>query len=569
MLRILTANDPRFKEIVFTPGLNVVLAERTLESSDQQTRNGSGKSSLVRVLHFLLGANAGSTFRAPEFEGWVFALGLDVGSRPTIVARSTADTSRIHVLDQQDGYRSTRLRGWKDHLGRQWFGLRSTAPRFAPSLRSLLGYLVRQADEGGMVDPFKTGFKQQLWDSQVAISYLLGLDWHLPSRLAAVRDDEKSVDALTKAAQAGDLGAVVGSAAKLRTQLAVARDDANSTRQRLESFKVLDTYRGLQLEADDLTRRLRELSNHDATDRDLLADLERAMTEVSPPGAADLERLWAQANVVLPEAVVRSYEEAQIFHESVISNRVNYLSREADGARQRIEERGVQRSLLGERRRMILTTLESGGALEEFAGMQAELGRQQGIVAVLEERLRAAESLESGKARVAQQRQELFLQLQEDYHDREAILGRVITLFERYSRRLYDDRRGSLVVEPSLNGPRFRVEILGSGSVGIDSMQVLCFDLALMTILAERGEGPGFLVHDSHIFDGVDERQVANALALGSELADDHGFQYLVTLNEDDVPRSFPGSFDFGEHVNDVRLTDATESGGLFGLRLR
>jgi len=323
------------------------------------------------------------------------------------------------------------------------------------------------------------------------------------------------------------------------------------------------------LEADDLTRRLRDLSNSDATDRDLLADLERAVNEEAPPGAADLERLWAQVNVILPDAVVRSYEDARLFHESVISNRVNYLSREAEAARIRISERQQQRQIFGERRRAILPTLESGGALDEFAGMQAELGRQQGIVAMLEEKLRAAEDLESGKARIAQQRQELFLRLQEDYHDREAVLGRAITLFERYSRRLYDDRRGSLVVEPSLNGPRFKVEILGSGSVGIDSMQVLCFDLALMTILAERDAGPGFLVHDSHIFDGVDERQVANALALGSELADRHGFQYIVTLNEDDVPRAFPGSFGFSQHVNDVRLTDATETGGLFGLRLR
>jgi uncharacterized protein YydD (DUF2326 family) len=224
---------------------------------------------------------------------------------------------------------------------------------------------------------------------------------------------------------------------------------------------------------------------------------------------------------------------------------------------------------LSNRRREILSTLKSGGALEQFAGMQAELGRLQGLLTSLEERLKVAESIESGKARVERKRQDLLLRLQEDLHDRSAVLDKAIAMFERFSKRLYDDRRGSLIVEPSTGGLKFRVEILGSGSVGIDSMQILCFDLTLMTLLAEQGRGPGFLVHDSHIFDGVDERQVANALVLASEIAEEHKFQYIVTMNEDDVPSVFPAGFDFPSYINDVRLTDATDDGGLFGMRLK
>jgi uncharacterized protein YydD (DUF2326 family) len=31
----------------------------------------------------------------------------------------------------------------------------------------------------------------------------------------------------------------------------------------------------------------------------------------------------------------------------------------------------------------------------------------------------------------------------------------------------------------------------------------------LTEISLKNGRGPGFLVHDSHLFDGVDERQIA------------------------------------------------------------
>jgi uncharacterized protein YydD (DUF2326 family) len=74
-------------------------------------------------------------------------------------------------------------------------------------------------------------------------------------------------------------------------------------------------------------------------------------------------------------------------------------------------------------------------------------------------------------------------------------------------------------------------------------------------------------VHDSHLFDGVDERQVGKALALGAELAKEHGFQYIVTMNSDDVPTEVPSGFQIKNHVVPVRLTDAVEDGGLFGFR--
>jgi uncharacterized protein YydD (DUF2326 family) len=103
---------------------------------------------------------------------------------------------------------------------------------------------------------------------------------------------------------------------------------------------------------------------------------------------------------------------------------------------------------------------------------------------------------------------------------------------------------------------------------GITNMQIFCFDLMLTEIGCKRGYGPGFLIHDSHIFDGVDERQVAKALQLGAERADALGFQYIVTMNSDALPRDgFRHGFDIVPRLLDTKLTDATETGGLFGVR--
>ena len=74
------------------------------------------------------------------------------------------------------------------------------------------------------------------------------------------------------------------------------------------------------------------------------------------------------------------------------------------------------------------------------------------------------------------------------------------------------------------------------------------------------------LIHDSTIFDGVDERQVAQALELAQREAEHWGFQY-VCANTDTIPDDdFSPGFDLNRFVR-IRLTDESEEGGLLGIR--
>ena len=92
-------------------------------------------------------------------------------------------------------------------------------------------------------------------------------------------------------------------------------------------------------------------------------------------------------------------------------------------------------------------------------------------------------------------------------------------------------------------------------------------------VLAELGHSkahyPDFLVHDSTIFDGVDERQVARALMLAQLKSVELGFQYICLINSDMVPYQ---EFDdeFTKQFNDsivLRISDEQEDGGLLGIR--
>ncbi len=290
------------------------------------------------------------------------------------------------------------------------------------------------------------------------------------------------------------------------------------------------------------------------------------MHSESPPPVGELESIYAEAGIALPGFAVKRYDEVRLFHESVIRNRRDYLSGELDSARQRILARDQEKQQLDERRSMVMNLLKSHGALDQFAKLQSETGRKEVEVESLRQRFSAAEQLEGTKNELDIERNRLTLRLRGDFSEQKERLSNAILAFEETSKRLYESA-GSMTVDETSNGPQFQFPMQGSRSKGIKNMQIFCFDMMLMRLCAKRGIGPGFLVHDSHLFDGVDGRQIASALKVGAETAEELGFQYIVTMNEDDAFKETTPGFNIHNHTLPVVLTDAQDDGGLFGFR--
>lgn len=96
-------------------------------------------------------------------------------------------------------------------------------------------------------------------------------------------------------------------------------------------------------------------------------------------------------------------------------------------------------------------------------------------------------------------------------------------------------------------------------------MVIFCFDLTCAVLAHRNGRGPDFLVHDSHLFDGVDERQVGEALKLAATVCGEEGIQYIATMNSDDLAKATPFDPSVRDDIIEPRLTDAYDDGGLFG----
>ncbi|MCB0196721.1 MAG: DUF2326 domain-containing protein [Anaerolineae bacterium] len=576
---------PTFKNLELHAGLNILLSTKSPDATDQHTRNRAGKSSLIEIIHLLTGADVhkDSLFKVGELVLQSFGMEFDLGGERVTVERSGFNPNDIKIIEpipthlplqpkfnSDLGVSTFTNTQWKNVLGNLIFNLPLNSKKqlgiYAPTFRSLFAYFVRREKSNAFISAFSQSNEQKLWDQQVAISYLIGLDWTIPQQWQNVRDKENALIQLRRAAKKGSLGRVISTTAKLRTELAVAEKKVQRLKDNLESFQVLPEYRELEQEASRIVRQQSRLSNDDVIDNQLMDELTQAIGGETEPALDKLERLYTEVGIVLPDAVIRRFEDVQEFHKSVVQNRRSYLQGEIDSARKRLEDREQERQLLSSRHTEIMEILNSHGALDQYNQLNSELSRLEGEAETIRQQFALAERLESQKAELDAERSQLLLRLQQDYKEQNELLTEAIVTFEEISAALYE-KPGSLTIAPSRNGPKFDINIQGASSTGISSMQIFCFDMMLMQMSKKSNLNPNFLVHDSRIFDGVDGRQVIKALEIGAELSKKHGFQYIVTMNSDDLSEEISSGFSVDDYILPIELTDATEDGGLFGIR--
>lgn len=583
MIYQITSTLSTFKPVSLRPGLNLIVAEKSKGATSRQTRNGSGKSSLIKIIDFLLGANCDndSIFRSDSLSAHEFTMSFDLRGARTSASRAGESSNQVVVdgdfsdwlIQPKHHNRSGSYRisnsDWRVVLGNSIFNLPRDIEAYGPSVRSMLSYFVRRESSGGFQDAQRHTSQQQNWDVQVNLSYLFGLDWKIAHELQQVRQKERSLHTLKKEAKSGALGDLVGNVGELRTRLAVAERETNKLKRELSEFQVLPEYRELEQEASRLAMRISELTAENTLDLERIDALSSQLEEEVPPEDMRITELYEEIGIVLPGLVRKRLDDVRTFHAAVIRNRRIHLTGEIDDARASVERRTVEMERADRRRREIMLTLDSHGALDQYLRLQEELTRHQATLEEIKKRVSLARQLDSESTELTIERAQIKKRLTLDLEEKSDSLNESIVVFEEFSKRI-SDREGSLVIEPKDNGPEFSISVEGKESKGIRNMQIFCFDMTLAVLWANRGtQGPGFLVHDSHLFDGMDSRQVAKAIEIGAAQARSSGFQYIICINSDQLEAAeFTKGFDPSQYRNPVEITDATEHGGIFGIRI-
>lgn len=188
MIKTLRCNRPSFRDVTFTPGVNVILADRTKEETIKNSRNGLGKSTFIELLHFCLGSELKAPLKSPALRDWIFTLDLTLAGKDVSASRDTGSPGKIVVdgdvnawpiqprLNKTTGNKELTCEEWTELLGHLMFGIAIGATgKYRPQFRSLISYFIR-IEKDAYIQPFEFFRKQPEVFKQVLNTFLLGLD---------------------------------------------------------------------------------------------------------------------------------------------------------------------------------------------------------------------------------------------------------------------------------------------------------------------------------------------------------------------------------------------------------
>lgn len=141
MIKAIRSDHPSFRTVKFKEGYNIILADRTKDSSKKDSRNGLGKTTLIEIIHFCLGSSLrkGSTLACKELENWTFILDLTLNNKEFSIYRNTSNPSKVKIKGDFSGWvikpdyemdgNYMKVSDWKNVLGYLIFDIPIEMPK--------------------------------------------------------------------------------------------------------------------------------------------------------------------------------------------------------------------------------------------------------------------------------------------------------------------------------------------------------------------------------------------------------------------------------------------------------
>ncbi len=567
----LTSTQTSFKSVRFNrTGLSLIVARHSKQAvkNIHSTYNGVGKSLLVELLHFCLGAGKNKGFEE-HLKDWCFILTFEHAGIEYLVSRVVGE-DKLSVNGKE-----MRLTAYKEFLnGLGAFDLPVGIGNL--TFRSLLSFFLRAGRKAyTSCDGARSEWKP--YQKVLYQSFLLGLDYH---RVVQKHDAKKKLDEQSSLAKKykedeelrdfyiGEKNADI-ELASLNEQIAKLRSD-------LAAFQVAKDYSEREAQANQTRALLADTRNEEAILEVRLRDIELAL-HLHPDVAPDrVRRLYEEANLVMPASVTKRFEEVEVFYARLRENRIRRLDQERKAASARQAEFREKRAALERDLNSQLQFLDAHRAIDEYmennrllSDLTARHTKIQDYLSLIEKYTNEAQKI---RAEMGQATVETTAYLEGIKAHRDLLME----TYRDFAREFYGNKPAGLVVrnnDKPDNQIRYEIDprIEYDQADGINDVRIFCFDLLLLYL--RQRHRMGFLFHDSRLFAGMDWHQRLTLFRVADRVSREHEWQYIATVNEDQIDsvRAEAGA-DYERLFVQPRVLELTDepdgSGKLLGIQI-
>lgn len=530
-LTSLTSNRLSFKPVRFNrQGLTLIVGRhKNAKSADlKKTYNGVGKSLIVALVNYCLGANKNAQFDE-HLEDWSFTLAFEHANVGHQITRHTG-VPKV-VFDERE-MSVQKLRDELESLGVV------KLPDVAVSsltLRSLLAFFLRPKN-ASYVRYDQPRSEWTPYASNLYQSFLLGLDY---ARAVRKHDQKVALDKFSDLAKRyktdQDLRQFYLGERNAEVELLELERDISRLEGDLAAFRVSENYAERQRRADDLHRQHAAIANETVVTENLRQDLVLALEVRGDVAPERVAALYSEASIALPGLVRKRLQDVQDFQRRLQQNRKSRVDRDIRTLDDRLAELSRTSTEVKGQIDAELQYLNSHRALDEYAATSRELADRKAA----EQRIKDYLQLLSQYTEEAQRvRVEMATETLETSHYIRSIRAHVDVLmetFREHARELYGSVAAGLTVKNNdgENQCRYDIEahIQNDAADGINQGKIFCYDLLLLRL--KQRHQIEFLFHDNRLYADMDKNQRYSLFRLAERVSRETDTQYIATVNED------------------------------------
>ena len=575
----ISANQQSFKKIDFnSSGASFIIAkQKDLDQSDKnKTYNGVGKSLLVALIDFCLGAGPTSkivkALKACEpLKDWEFTLKMTIQGKSHTITRSVNNYKNIN-LNGED----MQLTEFHKRMQELCFDIDGDFNYL--SYRSLLPFFLRASKVSytRYDEPQKFGKPYQ---KLLCNAFLLGLNiiladkkMELKKQLDARNNSLKDIkdDPIIKEF----LGHNHNTMEDYRLWRTNIEEQINKQEKNLNDFKVADDYYQHQEKADQLKQLIDEKQNQIYLCKKTIRRIDKSLQIEADINQNDIKNIYQESQMVFRNEIEKKLLDLEKFYADLRTNRKKRLGDWKISEHKNLAALEKEANVLKELFDKESVFLKSHGALDVFIQLNERLNELKQKRDRLDSYGKLRKSYEKT---IKELKQNLTKENQktDDYLEQnESFLRSISDSFRALVRQFYPFAVASPPTVAGIifannegeNTLRYNIEakIQSDSSDGINNVKLFCYDLSVL--LEGSNHHIDFVFHDSRLYSDIDEKHCGILFDIVKSKFKDK--QYIASINQKDMRTLPQATQDFIEQYKVCELNDESEKGKLLGMKV-
>ncbi|KMT61247.1 DUF2326 domain-containing protein [Paenilisteria newyorkensis] len=501
MIYELDCDFPGFKKINFKPGVNIILAEKKINST-----NSVGKTLMLECINFIFGATYADCqlTKYKELEGHTVKLKMDLINKKVEVSRIISDSNKSKVL--LDG-KLISLKTWKTRLLEHYFSRGDDSNIL--TWRSLMHFFFITESNNDFQKALKSFGADPTYKTDVYQSFLLNIATDEFEKLAETKKITSQKTGFTRYIN------TLNKSADIIPELKTAPLDEYEKVNDMITKKI----NSLKIDIQNTTREKNIINSK-------IGQLENNLSSIEPTSSEELNVLFGTLESELGLFVKKTFEEANAFHKSLIDENREVIRNEIESLS---EERSRIEQFLKSEKYELKKLLD--GKLDTEAISTKSLQRIFTNNFLFQEGANIAKEINENVKSIENT---LPNEIQKILSKKQKIIKKYKEFLERQVYYIYKkDREVSFNIEYD-SGLKIDFSYIDDSGNGKGNMKSLIYYMSVLLFnRVKLSRGIDFLVLDTDATDGIDSSNLESLFELANQNFKGENIQLIATLRND------------------------------------